>query len=246
MSVIVITGASRGIGAATARVAAQHGYTVAVNYVSNAEAADVVVSDIKAAGGQALAIQGDVSTEKGVTSLFETVDNKLGPMTALFANAGVIHKNTDITDYTADTLETIWRVNISSQFLCCREAVRRMSTTHGGSGGAIVIMSSAAARLGGGPLMAYAASKGASDTLTTGLAQQVASQGIRVNAVRPGLIETDIHDGTGDMNRINNLLGAVPMGRSGSATEVAESVVWLLSDEASYVTGSFVEVSGGR
>ncbi len=246
MSVIVITGASRGIGAATARAAAKRGYAVAVNYISNTQAADSVVADITGAGGKAIAVQADVSTEAGVKMLFETVDESLGKITALFANAGIIHNNCSILDYDAATLEQLWRVNITGQFLSCREAVRRMSDKHGGTGGAIVINSSAAARLGGGPLLAYAASKGASDTLTTGLTQEVAKYGIRVNAIRPGLIETEIHDGTGDMNRLNNLVGGVPMGRTGSADEVADSVMWLLSDDASYVTGTFVDVSGGR
>lgn len=247
MSVLVITGASRGIGAAAARLGAEQGYAVAVNYINNAAAADSVVAEITNGGGRAVPIRADVSTEAGVRTLFETVDRDLGPMTALFANAGIIHKNTAITDYDAETLANIWRVNITSQFLCCREAVRRMSTKHDGKGGAIVIMSSAASRLGSpGTIMAYAASKGASDTLTIGLAQEVARQGIRVNAVRPGLIETEIHAGTGDANRIENLVGGVPMGRAGSAQEAAQAVLWLLSGSASYATGAIVDVSGGR
>ncbi len=247
MSVLVITGASRGIGAAAARLAAGQGYAVAVNYVNNAAAAESVVGEITGGGGRAVPIQADVSTQDGVQTLFEAVDRELGPLTALFANAGIIHKNMPITEYDEATLENIWRVNISSQFLCCKEAVKRMSTQRGGSGGAIVIMSSAASRLGSpGTIMAYAASKGASDTLTLGLSQEVAKQGIRVNAVRPGLIETEIHDGTGDMQRVSNLVGGVPMGRPGSADEVAQAVLWLLSDSASYVTGTTLDVGGGR
>lgn len=247
MRVLVITGASRGIGAAAARIGASQGYAVAVNYIHNAAAADQVVAEITNRGGRAVPVQADVSTDAGVKTLFETVDQELGPLTALFANAGIIQKNTVITDYDADTLANIWRINITSQFLCCREAVGRMSTARDGNGGAIVIMSSAASRLGGaGTIMAYGASKGASDTLTIGLAQEVAEQGIRVNGIRPGLIETEIHDGTGDLNRIENLVGGVPMGRSGSAEEVAQAVLWLLSDAASYITGTLVDVSGGR
>lgn len=245
--ILVVTGASRGIGAAAATFGASRGYKVAVNYNSSPERAKEVVAKIRDAGGQAEAIQADVSTEAGATQLFKTVDEKLGPVTALFNNAGIIHKNARIADYTAELVNEQLIVNITSQFLCAREAVARMSTKNGGSGGAIVNMSSAAARLGGGgALLAYAAAKGAIDTFTKGLAAETAGQGIRVNAVRPGLIETEIHDGTGDMNRINNLVSGVPMGRSGSAEEVAEAVIWLLSTEASYVTDTIVDVAGGR
>jgi len=247
LSVLVVTGASRGIGAATARLAGRRGHAVAVNYNSSPEAAEKVVGDIEAAGGRALAISADVSTDEGVTSLFKTVDAELGSVTALFANAGIIQPNLSITEYDAELLSRIWRVNLTSQFLSCREAVKRMSTDLGGRGGQIVIMSSAASRIGNpGTIMAYAASTGGSDTLTIGLAKEVAGQGIRVNGVRPGLIETDIHAGTGDPNRIQNLMDGVPMGRPGSAEEVAEAVVWLLSKSASYMTGAIVDVSGGR
>ena len=246
MSVIIITGASRGIGSATARTASSFGYSVAVNYLNNKNAANKVVAEILDLGGRAIAVQADVSTEKGIKKLFKTTDKKLGTVTSLFANAGIVHKNSAITDYNVTTLEYIWRTNLTSQFLACREAVTRMSLRNGGLGGAIVIMSSAAARLGGGSLMAYAASKGASDTLTIGLAKEVAAQGIRVNAVRPGLINTNIHDNTGDFNRIQNLVSGVPLGRVGSPQEVADTVLWLLSDSASYVTGSIIDVSGGR
>lgn len=245
--ILVVTGGSRGIGAAAATLGGARGYKVAVNYNSSPDAADRVVAAIRAAGGVAEAIKADVSTEEGARHLFEETDRRLGRVTALFNNAGIIHRNVAITEIDLETINAQWLINISSQFLCAREAVKRMSTKLGGSGGAIVNMSSAAARLGGGgALLAYAASKGAIDTFTKGLASEVAGQGIRVNAVRPGLIETEIHDGTGDMQRIQRLVGGVPMGRPGSAEEVAEVVLWLLSDQASYVTDSIVDVAGGR
>lgn len=245
--ILVVTGGSRGIGAATAILGAQHGFAVAVNYNQSRERAEQVVAAIRDKGGTAEAIQGDVATEAGATQLFNQVDEKLGRVTALFNNAGIIQQNALIADYTADMVNEQLVINVTSQFLCAREAIVRMSTASGGSGGAIVNMSSAAARLGGGgALLAYAASKGAIDTLTKGLATETAKQGIRVNAVRPGLIETEIHDGTGDLNRIENLMGGVPMGRAGSAEEVAEAVVWLLSPAASYITDTIVDVAGGR
>ncbi|MCB1510121.1 MAG: SDR family oxidoreductase [Hyphomicrobiaceae bacterium] len=245
--VLIVTGGSRGIGAATARMAAKRGYAVAVNYNTSAERADAVVADIKAGGGRAIAARADVATAAGVRQLFETVDRELGTVTALFNNAGTIHAYTAIGEFDAAMLDDMWRVNITSQFLCAGEAVKRMSTAKGGKGGAIVNMSSAAARLGGGNgQLAYAASKGAIDTFTHGLALEVAAQGIRVNAVRPGLIQTEIHDGTGDLNRLNNLVGSVPMGRTAPPEEVADAVLYLLSQQASYVTGSIVDVSGGR
>ncbi|MFT5510849.1 MAG: NAD(P)-dependent dehydrogenase (short-subunit alcohol dehydrogenase family) [Hyphomicrobiaceae bacterium] len=245
--ILVVTGGSRGIGAATAILGAKRGFSVAVNYNNSPDRADQVVAEIQAAGVTAHAIQADVSTEAGATSLFEQVDSKLGTVTALLNNAGIIQKNALIADYTAAMINEQMTINVTSQFLCAREAVKRMSTDNGGSGGAIVNMSSAAARLGGGgSLLAYAASKGAIDTFTKGLAAETAKQGIRVNAVRPGLIETEIHDGTGDMDRINNLMAGVPMGRAGTALEVAEAVIWLLSHEARYVTDTNVDVTGGR
>jgi NAD(P)-dependent dehydrogenase (short-subunit alcohol dehydrogenase family) len=245
--VLVVTGGSRGIGAATAILGGRKGYAVAVNYNASSDRAEAVCEEIRAAGGTAIAIKADVSTDDGARRLFAETDEKLGTVTALFNNAGIIHKNCKITEIDVDTVNEQLRVNVTSQFLCAREAVKRMSTATGGKGGAIVNMSSAAARLGGGgALLAYAASKGAIETFTHGLATEVAGQGIRVNAVRPGLIETEIHDGTGDMARIQNLLPAVPMGRAGTAHEVAEAVIWLLSPEASYVTDSFVDVAGAR
>ena len=245
--VLIVTGGSRGIGAATARLGAREGYAVAVNYNASPDKAQSVVADIEAAGGKAIAVRADVSTEEGATSLFEAVDRELGTVTALFNNAGVIHKAMAIEDTDLAEIDRMWRVNISSQFLCAREAVKRMSSKHGGKGGAIVNMSSAAARLGGGGgLLAYGASKGAADTFTTGLAQEVAPYGIRVNAVRPGIIETEIHDDTGDMTRVERLGPSVPMGRSAPPEEVADVVLYLLSDRSSYVTATHVDVSGGR
>lgn len=245
--VLVVTGASRGIGAATAILGARKGYAVAVNYNASPDRAEAVCDEIRTAGGTAIAIQADVSTDEGARHLFAETDDKLGTVNALFNNAGIIHKNCKITEIDVDTVNEQMRVNVTSQFLCAREAVKRMSTATGGTGGAIVNMSSAAARLGGGgALLAYAASKGAIETFTHGLAVEVAGQGIRVNAVRPGLIETEIHDATGDMARIDNLLPMVPMGRAGTAHEVAEAVIWLLSPEASYVTDSSIDVAGAR
>jgi NAD(P)-dependent dehydrogenase (short-subunit alcohol dehydrogenase family) len=245
--VLVVTGGSRGIGAATARLGAASGYAVAVNYVRNAARAKAVVDEITRTGGRAVAIKADVSSEPEVVDLFKTVDRELGPVTALFNNAGIVHRAKLITEFDAAELERMWRVNITSQFLCAREAVKRMSTRNGGKGGAIVNMSSAAAYLGGGGgALAYAASKGAIDTFTRGLALELAPQGIRVNAVRPGLIETEIHADIGDPQRLAKLGPTVPMGRVGQPEEVAEAVLWLLSPRASFVTDSIIDVGGGR
>jgi len=245
--VLIITGGSRGIGAATARLAGARGWAVAVNYNASAAAAEAVVRDIEAAGGRAIAIKADVSTEAGAVHLFAEVDRHLGRLKGLFNNAGTVHLAKPLQEMTADDCDALWRTNITSQFLCAREAAKRMSTRSGGSGGAIVNMSSAAAYIGGGGgLLMYAASKGAIDTLTRGLSSELSPQGIRVNAVRPGLIETSIHDATGVQNRIQKLLPFVPMGRSGQPEEVGEAVLWLLSDAASYVTNTFVDVGGGR
>jgi len=245
--VLIVTGGSRGIGAATAQLAAERGYAVAVNYNASADAANQVVEEISAKGARAIAVKADVSTEDGVKALFEECDRELGSVTAVFNNAGIVMQIKPIEDYTAQDCERMWRINVTSQFLVAREAVKRMSTQHGGNGGAIVNMSSAAARLGGiGNQLAYGASKGAIDTFTHGLALEVAPHGIRVNAVRPGLIETTIHDDMGQPGRLEKMAPQVPMGRSGSAEEVAQSVLWLLSEQASYVTMSYIDVSGGR
>lgn len=245
--VLLVTGGSRGIGAATALLAARRGYAVAVNYTSNRAAADDVVATIRAGGGRAEALQGDVADEAQVLRLFEQVDQKLGRLTALVNNAGIVDRPARVEDMSVERLRRMFDINVIGCFLCAREAVRRMSTKHGGSGGAIVNVSSAAARLGAaGQYVDYAASKGAIDVLTLGLAKEVAADGIRVNAVRPGLIETDIHASGGLPDRVRDLAHQVPMQRGGSAEEVANAIVWLLSPEASYTTMSLVEVSGGR
>src|SRR5690554_2311430 len=245
--VLIVTGGSRGIGAATAKLGGARGYKVAVNYNRNPAHAEAVVNEIEKAGGRAIAVQADVSREDDVVRLFETVDRELGPVTALFNNAGIVHLMKPITEVVASELDEMWRVNITSQFLCAREAAKRMSTKLGGKGGAIVNMSSAAARLGGANgSLSYAASKGAIDTFTTGLALELAPQGIRVTAVRPGLIETTIHDDMGDPERLAKLGPTVPLGRTGTPEEVAEAVLWLLSPQASYVTNTILDVGGGR
>jgi NAD(P)-dependent dehydrogenase (short-subunit alcohol dehydrogenase family) len=245
--VLLVTGGSRGIGAATALLAARKGYAVAVNYTSNEAAAADVVRSIESAGGQALAVQADVAKEDEVLRMFEQVDAKLGRLTALVNNAGIVDRAQRLDEMSLERLKRMFDVNLLGSFLCAREAVRRMSTKHGGKGGAIVNVSSAAARLGAaGQYVDYAAAKGAIDVLTLGLAKEVANEGIRVNAVRPGLIETDIHASGGLPNRVRDLQHLVPMQRGGSAEEVAQAIVWLLSPEASYTTMSLVDVSGGR
>lgn len=245
--VLIVTGGSRGIGAATAKLGAARGYQVAVNYNRNPASAEAVVKEIEQSGGRAIAVQADVSREADVVRLFETVDRELGRVSALFNNAGVIHRMKPITDFAEAELAEMWRVNITSQFLCAREAAKRMSTKLGGEGGAIVNMSSAAARLGGANgSLAYAASKGAIDTFTTGLALELAPQGIRVTGVRPGLIDTTIHNDMGDPDRLAKLRPTVPLGRTGRVEEVAEAVLWLLSPQASYVTNTIIDIGGGR
>lgn len=245
--VLMVTGGSRGIGAAVARQGGARGYDVCVNYYANAAAAQAVVTDIEAAGQRAIAVQADCSRESEIVRLFETCDSALGPVTALAANAGVIQPFGLLQDLDEAELDRMWRNNISSVVLSVREAAKRMSKSRGGAGGSVVITSSAAARLGGGGFsLAYAASKGALDTLNRGLAQELAPEGIRVNAVRPGIIDTDIHADGGDADRVQTIGNATPMGRPGSADEVADAIHYLLSEQASYVTDSIVEVSGGR
>ncbi|GKT16487.1 SDR family oxidoreductase [Acidovorax sp. SUPP2522] len=245
--VVLVTGGSRGIGAATARLAARQGWAVAVNYARDAQAADAVVQAIREAGGQAIAVQADVAKEDEVVALFEAVDARFGALGALVNNAGVVDVPARVDPMSADRLRRMFDINVVGSFLCAREAVRRMSTKHGGAGGSIVNVSSAAARLGAaGQYVDYAASKGAIDVLTLGLAREVAAEGIRVNAVRPGLIDTDIHASGGLPDRVRDLAHQVPMGRGGTAGEVAEAIVWLMSEAASYTTLSLLEVSGGR
>ncbi len=245
--VIVITGASRGIGAATARLAAARGYAVCVNYLKNRAAAEAVVAEIESAGGQAIAVAADVAAETEVVRLFEAVDRQLGTVTALVNNAGILETQMRVDEMDAARLGRIFAANVTSCFLCAREAVRRMSSQYGGSGGAIVNVSSAASRIGSaGEYVDYAASKGAVDTLTIGLAREVATEGIRVNAVRPGFIYTDIHASGGEPGRVDRVKEFVPMKRGGRPEEVATAILWLLSDEASYATGTFIDLAGGR
>ncbi|QNM98165.1 SDR family oxidoreductase [Chitinimonas koreensis] len=244
---VLITGASRGIGAATALMAVQRGYAVAVNYRSDAAAAADVVSRIEAAGGRAVAIRADVAAETEVLHLFEETERQLGPLSALVNNAAILEPQMTLETMSAERLQRVFATNVIGSLLCAREAVKRLSTRHGGPGGAIVNVSSMAARLGSAnEYVDYAASKGAIDSFTLGLAREVAADGIRVNAVRPGLIHTDMHASGGEPGRIERLKGSVPMRRGGQAEEVAAAILWLLSDEASYTTASFIEVSGGR
>ncbi len=245
--VLLITGASRGIGAATAVLAAQHGWTVAVNYATHAAAADTVVKQIQEAGGNALAVQADVGDEAQILHMFAEIDAKLGRVSGLVNNAGVVDVTAKVEHMSWARWERMMRINVLGSFACAREAVRRMSTTNGGTGGSIVNVSSAAARLGApGQYVDYAAAKGAIDAFTIGLAKEVAVDGIRVNAVRPGLIDTDIHASGGLPNRVHDLAHLVPMQRGGTAEEVAQAIVWLLSDASSYTTMSLMEISGGR
>ena len=245
--VLLITGGSRGIGAATALLAAQRGFAVAVNYASNSLAADEVVRAIRDPGGRAMSVQADVGDEAQVKAMFEKVDAKFGRLGALVNNAGVVDVQARVDEMSVARLERMLRINVIGSFLCAREAVRRMSTRHGGEGGVVVNLSSIAARLGGpGQYVDYAASKGAIESFTIGLAKEVADEGIRVNAVRPGLIDTEIHASGGMPDRAFQLASTVPMKRTGSAQEVANGIAWLLSDEASYVTGTFLDITGGR
>jgi len=244
---VLVTGGSRGIGAAVALQAAAAGYRVAVNYASNAEAAENVVRTIEAAGGEAFAIQGDVSSETNVIYMFAELDRRFGRLDALVNNAGVVDRKARLDHMDAGRFERMLRINVLGPLICSREAVKRMSPLHGGTGGAIVNVSSIAAILGGpGEYVDYAASKGAIDSFTRGLAREVATENIRVNAVRPGIIDTEIHASGGQPDRVAAMRSLVPMKREGTADEVAATILWLLSDAASYVTGAVIDVSGGR
>jgi NAD(P)-dependent dehydrogenase (short-subunit alcohol dehydrogenase family) len=246
-NIALVTGGSRGIGRATALLLAERGYQVAVNYVNDAKAAQQVVDEIKANGGEALAIQADVADENQVVAMFRKIADEMGPLTALVNNAGILFQQSTIENLSAERINRVLSTNVTGYFLCCREAVKVMSTRHGGQGGAIVNVSSAASWLGApNEYIDYAASKGAVDTLTTGLSLEVAAQGIRVNGVRPGLIYTEMHASGGEPGRVDRLKANLPMQRGGQPDEVAQGIVWLLSDAASYVTGSFIELSGGR
>lgn len=244
---LLVTGGSRGIGAAVCRLAARAGWRVAVNYASNAQAADEVVASIEADGGEAFAVRADVASETEILEMFAEIDRRFGHLDGLVNNAGVVDVKARLDEMSLVRLERMMRVNVIGTMLCAREAARRMSTAHGGRGGSIVNLSSVAATLGaGGEYLDYAASKGAVETFTRGLGLELAQEGVRVNAVRPGIIDTEIHASGGQPDRVQRNAKYVPMKRAGTAEEVARAVVWLLSDEASYTTGSILPVSGGR
>ncbi len=245
--VVIVTGGSRGIGAAVCRLAATRKYAVAVNFCSDSESANALVEDINRLGGHGIALQGDVSKEGDVRRIFDTAAAELGPLSALVNNAGILETQMDLVDMTASRFDRIFATNVRGSFLCAREAIRHMARSRGGSGGAIVNVSSAASRMGAPhEYIDYAASKGAIDSMTLGLSKEVAAEGIRVNAVRPGLIETEMHASGGEPGRIDRLRSSVPMGRGGSAEEVAHAILWLLSEEASYCTGALLDLAGGR
>ena len=239
---MVVTGGGRGIGAATARLAAQRGYQVCINYLRDAKSAIALAREV---GG--IAVQGDVASEDDVVRLFKTVDEKLGRVSVLVNNAGIVDRGTRVEAMSAERIQRMLAVNVTGSFLCAREAVKRMSTRHGGQGGAIINVSSIAAKLGGsGEYVDYAASKGAIDTFTVGLAKEVGAEGIRVNAVRPGIIRTEIHLSSGDPGRVERIGAAAPLQRPGEAEEIAAAILWLASDEGSYTSGALLDVSGGR
>ncbi|MEG3134260.1 SDR family oxidoreductase [Rouxiella sp. T17] len=245
--VALVTGGSRGIGRATALLLADQGYQVAVNYVNNTRAAQQVVDEIKAKGGEALAIQADIGDEAQVVAMFKIIADQMGPIDALVNNAGILFQQSTIENISAERINRVLNTNVTGYFLCCREAVKVMSKKHGGQGGAIVNVSSAASRLGApNEYIDYAASKGAVDSLTTGLSLEVAGYGIRVNAVRPGLIYTEMHASGGEAGRVDRVGASLPMQRGGQPEEVAQAIVWLLSDAASFVTGSFIDLAGGK
>lgn len=245
--IMLITGGSRGIGAATAQLAAQRGYTVCISYLHSQAAAEALVASVAGAGGRAHAFRADVGVEREVVELFAQIDHEVGPLAVLVNNAGVLERQIRVDQVDAARLQRILTTNVVGPFLCAREAVRRMSTSYGGAGGAIVNVSSRAAQLGApGEYVDYAASKGAIDTLTVGLAKEVATEGIRVNAVRPGVIYTEIHASGGEPGRVDRVKAAVPMQRGGQADEVAQAILWLASDQASYITGACLDVTGGR
>ncbi|HBR0975655.1 TPA: SDR family oxidoreductase [Klebsiella variicola] len=247
MAIALISGASRGIGRATALLLAQEGYTVAVNYHHNINAAIEVVNTIVESGGKATALRADISDEAQVMAMFEAIDRMGEPLAALVNNAGILFTQCTVESLSAERINRVLATNVTGYFLCCREAVKRMAHRHGGKGGAIVNVSSAASRLGApGEYVDYAASKGAVDTLTTGLALEVAAQGIRVSGVRPGLIYTEMHASGGEPGRVDRVKNSLPMQRGGQPEEVAQAIAWLLSDKASYVTGSFLELAGGK
>lgn len=244
---IIITGGSRGIGRATAVLCARRGWSVAIQYRANRQAADETVGLVEQAGGRALAVQGDVSSEADVMALFEAAQDRFGALHGVVNNAGIVAPAQDVADMSAQRLRAMFETNVLGAFLVAREAARRLSTARGGAGGSLVNVSSAAARLGSPhEYVDYAASKGAVDTMTLGLARELGREGVRVNAVRPGLIDTEIHASGGQPDRAQRLGAATPMGRPGTAAEVAETIVWLLSDAASYVTGALLDCSGGR
>lgn len=245
--VLLVTGGSRGIGAATVRLAVESGYAVCINYFRDEASAATLAAEVSRKGGHAMAVRADVAREEEVEHLFEQVDASLGPVTALVNNAGMLEGQTRVEYMNAGRLERVFATNVYGSFLCARQAIRRMSTRHGGAGGAIVNVSSIASRLGApDEYVDYAAAKGAIDTFTIGLAKEVAADGIRVNAVRPGVIHTDIHASGGEPGRVDRVKNSVPMQRGGYPEEVARAILWLLSNEASYSTGSFLDVTGGR
>jgi NAD(P)-dependent dehydrogenase (short-subunit alcohol dehydrogenase family) len=247
MNTLLITGASRGIGAATARLAADRGYSVCINYRSNAAAAGAVVQEIKAKGGSAIAVQADVASEPDVVRMFREVDDACGTLGALVNNAGIVEHQMRLEGMDSARLQRIFATNVTGSFLCAREAVRRMSPRNGGEGGVIVNVSSMAAQLGApGEYIDYAATKAAIEAMTVGLAKEVALEGIRVNGVRPGIIHTEIHGSGGEPNRVERVRDSIPLKRAGRPEEVANAILWLLSAEASYCTGAFINVSGGR